>query len=60
VSPKTANNLPARVATAIGMVLAVAIGTKIAWQMLAPLVPELIVLFILAVIYGLAFSRFHR
>ena len=60
MSPKATSNLLGKVATAIGMVLAVAIGTKIAWQMLAPLVPELIVLFVLAVVYGLAFSRFRR
>lgn len=60
MSPKSTSNLPAKVVGAIGLVLAVAIGTKLAWQMLAPLVPDLIVLFVLAVIYGLVFSRFRR
>jgi len=53
-------NWHAHVAQAVTLLLAVAIGARVIWYVLAPLVPGLIVLSVLAVIYAFVFGRFRR
>jgi hypothetical protein len=45
---------------AVVVVLAVAVGTRVAWTLLAPLVPGLLVLVFLVVVYALAFGRLRK
>jgi hypothetical protein len=45
---------------AVVVVLAVAIGSRVAAEQLTPLVPTLIVAVSLGVIYALVFGRFRR
>jgi hypothetical protein len=49
-----------KVASAVVVVLFVAAGARVAYELLAPLVPGLIILLILMVVFGVAFGLFRR
>ncbi len=49
-----------KVASAVVVVLFVALGARVAYELLAPLVPLLIVLLVLIVVFGFAFDLFRR
>ena len=42
---------------AVGLVLAVALGARLAWWLIAPLLPWLVGLAVLGTVYGLVFGR---
>ena len=46
--------------SAVVAILVVAAGARVAYELLAPLVPSLIVLLLLAVVFGLAFGLLRR
>lgn len=46
--------------SAVVVVLAVAVGARVAWELLAPLVPVLAVAVGLGVVYAAAFGRLRR
>jgi hypothetical protein len=46
--------------SAVVMVLAVAVGARVTWMLLAPLVPILGVIVTLGVVYAIAFGRLRR
>jgi len=50
----------AKVMSAVVVVLAVAVGARVAWELLAPLVSVLLVLVGLGVVYALVFGRWRR
>lgn len=46
--------------SAVVVVLSVAVGARVAWELLAPLLPLLIVAVTLAGVYALVFGRLRR
>ena len=50
----------AKAMSAVVVILAVAVGARVAWELLTPLVPVLLVLVGLGVVYALMFGRWRR
>jgi len=50
----------AKVMSAVVVVLVVAAGARVAWELLAPLVPALVVLVGLGVVYAVLFGVFRK
>jgi purine-cytosine permease-like protein len=50
----------AKAMSAVVVVLTVAVGARVAWWLLAPLVPVLVVLVGLGVVYAVVLGRFRR
>jgi hypothetical protein len=55
-----APNFRQKIISSLMLVLTVAIVARVAYELLAPLLPLLIVLGCLAVIYAVTFGRFRR
>ncbi len=51
---------PGRVIQAIGTVVLVAAGARLAWGLLAPVVPAFVALILLVTIYGIALGTLRR
>jgi hypothetical protein len=51
---------PGRVVQAVGTVVLVAAGARIAWELLAPVVPAFVALIMLVTIYGIALGTLRR
>ncbi len=60
MAEKEVRKWPAKAMSAVVVVLAVAVGARVAWELLAPLVPVLLVLVGLGVVYAVVFGRFRR
>jgi hypothetical protein len=57
---KTSNELSKKAMTALVMVLLVAAGARMVWELLVPLVPGLIVLAMFGVVFAVVFGQFRR
>ena len=60
MSERSPGKWPAKVMAAVIVVLAVAIGARVAAELLRPLVPGLIALVALGVVYAVALGRFRK
>jgi hypothetical protein len=49
-----------RVVGSLVLLLAIALGTRLAWDMLSPVVPALVAVVTLGVVYGLLFQKWRR
>jgi hypothetical protein len=45
---------------AMVVLLIVAVGARVAWELLAPLVPLLVAVVVLGVVYAVIFGKFRR
>jgi hypothetical protein len=50
----------AKAMSAVVVVLAVAVGARVAWALLAPLVPMLLVITTLGLVYAMVFGKFRK
>lgn len=53
-------SLMARVTSALGGLLAIAIVTRVAWELLRPVVPTLVALLVAVVFFRLAVGRYRQ
>lgn len=60
MSEKGSGKWPAKVMNAVVVLLVTAVGARVAWELLAPLVPGLIVFVALGVIYSSVLGHWRR
>ena len=60
MAEKDVRGWTAKAMSAVVVVLATAVGARVAWMLLAPVVPVLLVLVGLGVVYALVFGRLRR
>jgi hypothetical protein len=56
----TSRKWQAKAMSAVVVVLSVAVGARVVWELTAPLVPLLVVAVTLAAVYAVAFGRWRR